>query len=696
MKHRATTLLTMSEIATLAQVQRPVVTMWASRYRGTDRPFPSPTEVRGKQRRYDGDEIVQWIQARELGNNDALDENLCLYAALDTGIDIGEDTVLEGISALLCLKWHLGDQLSELSPADLLDEADDADPDDAFLYAELAALGDSLGMFAEYVDRMVDSAYGPKQAFEALLSQRFRLVHADLSDSAMSPKALDLCAAITLAITDHDRHVFVDPSEGSSDLLVALRDSLPEYAEPLSMRNEASSPAARLARRRLTVHGWARQSPPVAGFGNGFALSGPSAFVVQYPSPSSLAYTDSQILSEIDDIAVQMAEDHVAVVVAPASALLDAQRDPSAARLRSDILRSDRVRAAVRLPEGLLPAKPGTSLALWVLGPASEAVKPADRWSVVIDVGSRELDATTTEGLVSDVIAAMGDWDTIKAHAFQFGVLTRTSVLLAEDKRGLTPARIRHPRARRVGADLAAKALAHSDEIRRTQLELRQELRIPVEYRDSDRALMPTIGQLLDSRELRLLSGNRIDSEDLLVGGAVRVIGADEVTGIRPVGVRGIDRLVFTTAYPNGRYTEPGDIVFCSGSRFGAIVDHDGSAVVVYPARVIRVTDPSSSGLIPDVIAGHLNASRLDTRPPGAIRSSATWKRWEVPRVPTDRAAATIDAVRTLRDRRSAALQLLTEIEQLTSTLVDGLAHGVLAVGADIQLPQERAPQNAT
>ncbi|MGB3772147.1 MAG: hypothetical protein WBA00_13470 [Rhodococcus sp. (in: high G+C Gram-positive bacteria)] len=691
------TLLSKSDIAALAKVQRPVVTVWISRYRTSDQPFPKAVDRIGRQERYDGHQVVHWLQTRGLGNNPTLDEDLALYAVLDHRSDLSDEVVFEGVGALLCMKWYLGAQLTDYSGEELLDEADELDPDNEFLYSEVAALGSRIDVFADHVDRMADAAFGAGNAFEALMSQRFRPHLSGFADSAIDPAGLQLCAAVVIALTDPERHVYIDPSGGCSDLMVTLRRAFPENAEPASVVQEASSSASRLGRRRLTVHGWTRLIPPADGFVPGYEIEGPSAFVVRYPSPATIDYTDTQILTAIDDIVMQMSDDHLAVVLAPASALIDRQRDPAAARLRSDILRSDRVRAIVRLPEGLMPSRPGTALALWVLGSASGEIRPADRWSVVVDVGSRELDDATTNGLVSDVLAAMGDWKSIRGHAFQFGALTKTSVLLAEDKRGLSPARIRKPRVKRIGADLAADVLMHSDAIRRSQLELRRKVRLPgVEYRVDDGCPMPTLGQLAASRELMVLGGHRIEPEHVVVGGAVRVLGLDEVLGDVAIGRRGMDRLVFTAAYPSARYTEPGDIVFCSGARFGAVVDHEGSSVVVFPARVIRIADASSSGLIPDVIAAHLNASGLDSRAPRAIRSSATWKRWEIPRVTADHAAATIDVVDSLRQQRETTLQLLGHIEQLTNTLVDGLAHGVLAIGDRSEPLQERPARNAS
>jgi hypothetical protein len=51
--------------------------------------------------------------------------------------------------------------LSRSTAAELLNAADEADPDDLFLYAELEALDSALPGLASFADRLADSAPEP-------------------------------------------------------------------------------------------------------------------------------------------------------------------------------------------------------------------------------------------------------------------------------------------------------------------------------------------------------------------------------------------------------------------------------------------------------------------------------------------------------------------------------------------------------
>ncbi|MFZ2172849.1 MAG: hypothetical protein WAW17_02220, partial [Rhodococcus sp. (in: high G+C Gram-positive bacteria)] len=168
----STLLLSKPDIAALARVQRPVVSMWVQRYRTSSAPFPAPVVTRGREELYLGTEVVDWIRSRNLGNSDSLAEDLAIHAALDHRSELDADIVFHGVTALLCMKSMLGGQLSEFDADDLLDEADGLDPDDEFLFSEITALGDHLHVFALYVDQMADAAYTPTQAFESLMAQR--------------------------------------------------------------------------------------------------------------------------------------------------------------------------------------------------------------------------------------------------------------------------------------------------------------------------------------------------------------------------------------------------------------------------------------------------------------------------------------------------------------------------------------------
>lgn len=680
MSDEPTLLLSKSDIAALAGVKRPVVTMWAKRYHNSDRPFPQPARVEARQERFAADEVVAWLRDRGLGNNDTLAEDVAVHAALEHPTGADPDLAFAGLTALLCLKAQIGMSLVDLDDEEILDEADDLDPDDVYLYRELSDLGRHLSTYARHADRMADAAYTPEHAFEALIAQRFRLPIPHWADSALAEGALALCTRVATALVSSDRVTFVDPAVDGSDLLVALRRDLSEDSEPIVITGRADTASARLARRRLAIHRWRRHPSPAEGFGADFSLDRPALFLTQYPSPSTLAYTPVDVLSEIDNITVQMGPEHTAVVIAPASILVDPIRDREALSIRSGIVRSDRLRAAIRLPEGLLVTKPGMSMALWVLGAPDERIAPADRWTVLADVGHRSLDHATIDGVVSDVVAAMGDWESVRAHAFAFGAVHRTSVLLAADRLGLMVPRDERPAPG--GADVASRVMTLVDSVNGHSRRVVGDLQVQVAYDGPTASSMPTAGELVARQKLAVVAGNRVDDRDIRADGNVRVIGPEELLGERRLGERRVDRLTHTTKYPNSRYTEPGDIVFCTAPSFGVMVEPDGGSLVLAPARVFRIRPGETDGLMPEVIARHLRRWASTRKPAGAVRGGRRWRDWTIPMLDSEQVDAMTTVLRELDARRREAQDLLDSLNELTDTMVDGVTRGVLSVTA--------------
>ncbi|WP_430331414.1 hypothetical protein [Rhodococcus sp. ACT016] len=684
----STLLLTKRDIATLAKVQRPVVTMWMRRYRGSDRPFPRPAAVDGRLEKFDANEIIEWVQSRGLGNSASFARDTAMHALFEHASGVDPAVLTDGITALLCLKAVLGEQLSELDPGDLLDEVDEIDPDNEFLYSEIEALGDDLVAIASHVDRMADAAFAPAYALEAIMDRRFRGQWSTLADTTLSGGALTLCARVSVALAEDEHPLFVDPAPESTDLVIALRRALPEYRDLVVMTGTSDSAGARLARRRLTAHRAHRVPPPDSGFGAGFSLAQPAVFLTQYPSPSTLDYTDAEILSEIDNIAMQMGPGQHAVLLGPAGALVDRLRDRECESIRSGLLRSGHLRAAIRLPEGLLPARPGLSMALWVLGGVDHTVPATERSTVLADLGALELTDDVIDGVLADVTAAMGSSRTVRAHAFRFGHARLTSELLAESAALTARPRVHRPRSD--ASEVAARVLELVGDVDIAAAGIEAGVDLRVEYQSPAVKYTRTAGELADAKELRVVSGNRLDAADIEPGGTVPVIGVEELSGRCAVGSRGIDRLTFSTKYPSGRYTEPGDIVFCTGSSFGALVDHEGTSVAQWPARVLRITDPIGSGIVPELVARQIRSRGAAAKPPGAIRSGAAWRQWEIPRVPPDQVAAVTAALKDLRARHTAARRLLDTIEGLTTTLVDGVAHGALTVATEPETVTEK------
>ena len=62
-------LISLADVARLARVQRPVVSMWRSRSAATDSPFPMPIERAGPQELFDAEQVVSWLELTGRGNN---------------------------------------------------------------------------------------------------------------------------------------------------------------------------------------------------------------------------------------------------------------------------------------------------------------------------------------------------------------------------------------------------------------------------------------------------------------------------------------------------------------------------------------------------------------------------------------------------------------------------------------------------
>ncbi len=671
-------LLTLPDVAALARVQRPVVSMWRTRSAGTDHPFPEPAVRSGTQVLLDAHEVADWLLATGHGNSLDVREELALFAALDAAATPGAPdgaTAFAGLTALLAVKATTDEQLTHLRPAELIDLADDVDPHDAALYAEVAALGEHLGDLAVHADAVASAAYTPAAAVEALMAHRFRHGPRPYADTVLTPAALDLTARLAAALLGAPalgpapETTVVDPS-GGSDLLVALGRlladaDLPTVALP---SGRGGSPMARLARRRLLAHGWWPGDVAADDAGR-LALPGRTLVLAQYPSPARPVMSDEEVLAAIDDVAVAMDDDDRAVVIGPASALADRPRTAAVDAARTALLRTDRVRAVLRLPQRLWTARPQQRLAIWVLGPAHPDVPIGKRWTTVADLGGVALTDAVAEDVVTDIVAALADRATVRAHAFRFARFATTSALLAGSGDLVGTPSPRPLRPRTPPADTALKVAELVEEATRAATSA-PDLRFAVEHREPTSTRTATLGDLVAAGAARVIPGNRLDPADIATGGSVRVIGPDEVLGARRIGERTLDRLTFSARYPAGRYTEPGDVVFCTSPAVGAVVDVEGFSVVTAPARVLRLDRTREPGLIAAVVAQDLRSAS----------ATARWRSWSVRLAPASQAAALEAALAVVEQHRSAAQTRLHALSELAETLTDGVVTGALTV----------------
>ena len=102
--------LTLQDIADLARVQRPVVSMWRRRrtVRGIEIPFPTPVLRSGDVEQFARDEVVSWLEATGRGNNPEARQDA-------PALSVPAGTDLEDAVVLLCLYALAGEELAGLN-----------------------------------------------------------------------------------------------------------------------------------------------------------------------------------------------------------------------------------------------------------------------------------------------------------------------------------------------------------------------------------------------------------------------------------------------------------------------------------------------------------------------------------------------------------------------------------------------------
>ncbi len=508
-------LLSLSDIARLADVQRPVVTNWRSRSKGSATPFPEPAQQVGAQDLFSASDIVDWLQATGRGNNPEFSDDAAAFAST------ARENFHE-VTSLLLLRQLIGQPLSELGTDGLLDAADEVDPDDEFIYAELEAASERLDSLAKYVDRLIDAAYDAPSAFESLLAERFRANEVALSRTSISAEARRLAARCALELSVHDL-VFYETSAGGSDLIFELLRCLDESMAARILPPAAGGhkdPRNRLALRRLKMLGSTNESLTITQSPEGNL---PTVHLAQFPSPGLPDDHSETILQEIDDLVLELGPSQGAVIIAPANALVDALESKSANGIRAQILRMGRVRAAARLPQGHFLYKPRTAMALWIIGTEAADVPLADRRIMLANLSGVELNDVVVSDFIADLGASLLNERALRSHAFRFAHWARTSAIVASTT-DLIPVKARS-RSRalpdaaalatsQVEVDMALERL-NSTAAQRPAFNFELQTRMKHDEPAGGQASTSTLGELVATKAVRLLSGTRFDKQSL-------------------------------------------------------------------------------------------------------------------------------------------------------------------------------------
>jgi len=681
-------LISMREIAELAGVQRPVVTMW--RHRHPDFPGLSGGDDLGPL--FDPGQVADWLVRTGRITQERADMDLSLFTLTGQGAGLPASEFIGATTALICLRYLDGGEPlaggTDDIAADLVSRAERLDPKDELVQTEVRCLGADSCRLALAIDALIEAAWGEREAFEQIMAARRRLKAADLYADSVVPELTRLIAGICGAKERARRpgpYTVTDLDAGAGDLLASVAHTVGQDQLPIFTGAESDFRLARLVRRRLIVHGVPQEDmdiriadelPDEAG--------DPDIIITQVPYAAGKDRPAHRVLDMVGDVSVRLGLGCSAVVLGPADVLAGGLRPYSPAeRTRSKFLTSGMVEAVIRLPGGLAPFRPGYEMALWVLTADQDA-----RWPgriLLADMSRRELTAEAVEALTEDVITWRRSGYHPSAHTPVFAVQHRISDLTDPPRPLIAD---RRPSAREFAVESPARVA------RVTQLEA--ELDRAAAHATAERRPVWTgvaagprtpprsaaIGTLSRAGRLVIKQGARLRDIDVITNGHHLVLGSREVLAQTRRGDRTIDRAVLAR-YPRAQLTHPGDVVVTMAPDFGAVVDHQGLAVVEYPARILRIPEAEQAQFTPRVLAALLTAGGGGSRPPRAVRPAQRLEDHRVALLSPAEVRMLDALLKELGERERLARLELGQLSELRDITTAGLIDGTLVLTGD-------------
>lgn len=657
--------MSLAEVALLAQVDRSVVAHWRTRM-ARRTPFPPPVADDSGREFFSCDDVVAWLEATGLGNNRQAAEHVIAFHLGGRRV-LSDAALFHGLSALLCLRALAGHLPAD--PDSLVDLTDEMDPDDEFLLAEVDAVRDDLPALAAYASLLVRDSFDVATPFDHLMAGR-RTTDRPAA-WRVAPALAKLSLDLAMAVADEagfETPVLCLPRPQDVVLLATLpdwADGRPGIGVALSL--DPALPEARLARRWLAAH---RVPVRPLTASDGSALPDEAVALARLDDVDRGAD-----LAWLNEFILQRSPAMRAVVVGRAGALVGSLRVPRRGRPpasgapltpageeRREALRSGWTRAVLRLPAGLLPDNQAQKSAIWCLGPASDP--PV---TYCVDVAGPLV--AVASGLVSDVVAAYGaagarGRGTPGRYVRQAELEMRDGDLVASVDPRLAPTQgvLRRLDDLAPAAGLAVQAPWSLEVQARGSVGLVQRM---------------TLGEAVAARHAEIVGGVSIDADDLVASPDVPVVTApddllarDHVAGLK---------FATLTRYGHAQLTQPGDIVFVPGA---VRVDALGGVLVASPARVLRCWVPPvrtpdqvekderagrhqrPQRLVPELLAAELTAAASRKR---------DWKAWEVTLLPVDRVEDAVNVGAALAEHRRQLEAALATNHDLMSTLASAL-----------------------
>ena len=119
------------------------------------------------------------------------------------------------------------------------------------------------------------------------------------------------------------------------------------------------------------------------------------------------------------------------------------------------------------------------------------------------------------------------------------------------------------------------------------------------------------------------------------------------------------------------------------------MVDTEGTSVVVFPARILRINACAPNGLLAEIIATDINAQQ-----PGNRR----WRHWLLRRVRPPEGPALEQTIAAIRSEQAIARGRLAQLDELASLLIAGTTAGTLTLTttSPLSAPESLAPPKGT
>lgn len=616
--------LTMTDIATLARVKRPVVSMWRKRpiVRGESMPFPTPvTSVDGIER-FSRADIAEWLGRTGRGNN--VDGH-----RLDApGLTVPAGLLIDDAVTLLCWCAATSEDLSSTSVSERREFAHGVDPRDEFLAREIDELEVDNNAL-QFIDDVVGASFGSADALDRLENSRLRRDH-PVRD--LTPDAIELVRSCVRGASVH---------LGVDDVVLAHNGdpslALATCVEGDRIHLSGTDAVVRSARRRALL-----RDILVDGTRRGRRVT----------IASMVGLDTGDALNAVENIVLSLEVGDVAVILGSASTLTDHLKGPLQT-LRAEALRVKNTVAALRLPRGMWREATRQNLAMWICrgGANSSDIQVGD-----LDVG----ESINLDDLAADVAAIVGD--AIAGRALRYARSTALSPILASG--AVVAPGTRASVLRSDDATEHVERVQGAATLTSAPMPALDVVVAPAPGRFSVQTR--SLAELQGGKRLAIKPGRRIRAEHAVPDGTVAVL---------PEKSMYFDPIDAERLYPRSR-TEPGDVIFVEHPRPQAWVDDAGGSLVASPAKIIRLRSTSPVG-------SHLLAAIITTMaPPGT-----EWKTWPVPVVAGADAVHLEQMLIEIAEYQQQTEARLNASRDLTTALITGVAAGALVLNPTATMP---------